>query len=611
MAREYVSRRGACHLCEISCQRCLGPETDDCISCPESRLFDDGRCVIRCESGRYAAGGRARPRSSVLRCRPGLGPREGRCLPLLCGDDGGCVDHCESGFFLDAGAQECERCGRVLSKPAGAAIRRLTASRLDRAGACVALQTQALCPDKQFNNGIKGRALGLNVHFLTDQQSCVSRCPSATFANQTSGRCQSCPPGCVSCQDSLGCQRCRRGADRLYLQDGHCVSDCDRGFPVEEECHPCAPECASCTLSASHCLSCAPQRLLLNASCLAQCPAGFYATRDQCLPCPPDCTMCNEDGLCQECSEDFFLHEDRCVADCPGGYFASEWECVRCHGDCGRCDGPDPDDCLECRNPRAVLHSGECLGECPSRTFHDQGSRECLDSASCLTCDGDRRLDAAGRCVWYSRCSEHTYLDPEGQCLRCHQLCLRCSGPGEGQCLACNDTHFLLDGGCVDHCESGFFLDAGAQECERCDASCQTCGGPRYDDCDLCEDGFALTAGACVALQTQALCPDKQFNNDDGALACDSCYHGYNLLALGAGGLCESQCLLGFYATDQESDSASWRSACVPCEPSCLGCRGPSRWDCMVCPSLQLLSEDGRCMSCCRNGKRAAAGLAE
>jgi len=72
------------------------------------------------------------------------------------------------------------------------------------------------------------------------------------------------------------------------------------------------------------------------------------------------------------------LHEDGCVDDCPGGYFASEQECVRCYGDCARCDGPDPDDCLACRNPRAVLHNGECLGECPSRTFHDQGSGECL-----------------------------------------------------------------------------------------------------------------------------------------------------------------------------------------------------------------------------------------
>lgn len=43
---------------------------------------------------------------------------------------------------------------------------------------------------------------------------------------------------------------------------------------------------------------------------------------------------------------------------------------------------------------------------------------------------------------------------------------------------------------------------------------------------------------------------------------------------------------------------------CEACDPSCLDCRGPSRWNCTVCPALQILSDDGRCLSCCGNETR-------
>ncbi|CDQ96658.1 unnamed protein product [Oncorhynchus mykiss] len=51
---EYLSRHGKCHLCYATCYKCVGPEKEDCISCPSSRYFEDGQCVIRCQGGRYA-----------------------------------------------------------------------------------------------------------------------------------------------------------------------------------------------------------------------------------------------------------------------------------------------------------------------------------------------------------------------------------------------------------------------------------------------------------------------------------------------------------------------------------------------------------------------------
>lgn len=43
---------------------------------------------------------------------------------------------------------------------------------------------------------------------------------------------------------------------------------------------------------------------------------------------------------------------------------------------------------------------------------------------------------------------------------------------------------------------------------------------------------------------------------------------------------------------------------CAACHPSCIHCRGPGAWNCTVCPALQLLSDDGRCLSCCGDEMR-------
>lgn len=113
-------------------------------------------------------------------------------------------------------------------------------------------------------------------------------------------------------------------------------------------------------------------------------------------------------------------------------------------------------------------------------------------------------------------------------------------------------------------------------------------------------------------------------------------------------GICVSQCLIGYYAASQVTNSLcviTWHVVlncidrntmmvifvfglglplfqlvltqlvmslqglkemsdepiCKACDVSCIECRGPSKWDCTVCPTQQILSDDGRCLSCCGN----------
>lgn len=51
----------------------------------------------------------------------------------------------------------------------------------------------------------------------------------------------------------------------------------------------------------------------------------------------------------------------------------------------------------------------------------------------------------------------------------------------------------------------------------------------------------------------------------------------------------------------QDSKSENEKLKCRACHPSCLGCRGPGIWKCTVCHAGQLLSDDGRCLTCCGN----------
>ncbi|CAN9513173.1 unnamed protein product [Ophioblennius macclurei] len=650
---EVSNADSGCVPCDEGCETCERDDTGDeqhetiCLKCEPGFYLLDSDCHLSCPDGTYSV-------KDTMQCSPCEDTHCEVCdhsQCYFCEDGfyvsaGECVDHCEEGFFVDKKSQECEPCHRDCRScggPASDDCHSCEDGFVLENRKCLEGRELALHSENHFRRSQKKRDVChpncktchgpgkddcSSCHpdrFLTAEQNCVVRCPTGTFGNEASGKCEDCVAGCSTCQDAKKCQWCR---DKLYLHDGACVEECPRGFPKDDVCQPCAPECASCEGSPTNCLSCEMQYLLLDHSCKDHCPQGYYADDKECHRCSVHCIDCNRDGFCKKCREYYFLFEDRCVDNCPKGYFINvkEQACMVCHADCASCDGPDKDDCDICRNPKAVRHNGECLSQCPDNTYHDGVTSECRDCdkscltcsgyepSSCLSCDAGKHKDATGHCVWDNQCSLTSYTDEKGKCQPCHSSCHQCSGPGKDHCLNCNEPRFLLNNTCVKKCPVGYYAEEkGERSCERCHFSCQSCVGRHSVQCSTCKPGFLKQGSLCVET-----CSENHFVNKSSQIcercdpSCNKCWGpgNTNCLTCRVGYIymkhwnqCLKSCPSGYYP--DKSDAA-----CHQCHPTCKTCSDKTAIGCQSCYHGFTFMR-GICASQCLTGFYSAAQESE
>ncbi|XP_045923579.1 proprotein convertase subtilisin/kexin type 5-like [Micropterus dolomieu] len=629
-----------CMACEEGCKKCVLYNPKHCLSCTEGFYnFQDG-CYKNCPAKTYSV----EEEMTCVACDDNcVNCDEHECY--WCETDfflseGRCVSVCPDGFYGDEDTNDCEECHSdcvTCSGPKDDDCLSCEEGKMLENRACV--PDHEVCPIKTFRSDdgecedchqscescsgeeknqctkcAKGR-------FLTTQHTCVSKCPGSFFASRLSGVCEACPPGCLQCVDAQHCTRCQSTRKaQLLLQDGQCVQQCLRGFPIGQVCRSCAAGCASCGKNATHCLSCEEHLLLHKHQCVEECPPAHTVQDRECQHCPSACQECSALGQCTGCEEYHFLHEGLCVLDCPEMFFEDkeQRECLRCHPDCALCDGPNNNDCDACMDPEATLHNGACLSACPSHTFRDTITGECKDcDASCLTCFGphagsciscreDQRLDGHSHCVpSATKCSPHQYADHVGECHPCHKYCHRCSGPGKTDCLSCNQRHLLLNGTCVDECPTGYYEDESGQKCEPCHPSCQSCAGKHSHECLTCNNHLFREGKECVET-----CQHSHYGNTSSRIcekcdpscgecigdredSCLSCALG--LIYLRKEGRCLPSCPQGYY-----HDIA--HRTCEPCHTSCRTCSGKDSQSCGSCYPGYLLS-DGLCESMCDMGQ--------
>ncbi|KAI4878135.1 hypothetical protein NFI96_007718 [Prochilodus magdalenae] len=568
-----------CIPCEEGCQKCLSGNPKHCLSCWKDYYQLGSSCQRICPEKTFGDN----TTMMCMHCDDHCDNcDESQCY--LCEKEyylsgSMCVDKCMEGFYGDS-KNECEPCHPDCRSCGGPFYNDCDSCEDGMKlveGKCIDISRAVTCAPSHFLN---------SMFLVAEKQICVSSCPAGTYGNGTSGHCEDCLPGCILCQEAHNCQKCRADEVQLYLQNGLCVVECQRGYPSGGECVSCAEGCASCDESAEHCLSCDKDHLFYKHTCVTHCPENYYVKDEECDSCPHRCTQCERSGTCSECAQYYFLHDGKCLDDCPKGYFRNvqEKKCESCHDSCTDCIGPDADDCTSCWNPLAVHYNGECLSSCPSNTYRDK--TECRDHM----------------CV--AMCPDGYYSDNDKrECVKCYVTCATCHGYHSTNCLTCKADHFRLGNSCVEKCPPSFYSNTVNGTCEACDLSCAECSGNSNSHCTGCRDGYFLLEQKGICLH---VCPSGYFPNtleqscqrchpscktckSSGMLQCTSCYEGFRSL----GGICSSLCLSGQYTMPTNPEN------CVPCHPSCSECKGPGPYNCTGCFAAERLTDDGRCLSCC------------
>jgi hypothetical protein len=259
---------------------------------------------------------------------------------------------------------------------------------------------------------------------LLDGQ-CVNECPEG-YDEVGSGyfgrKCELAPPctvgrdNCNTC--SIGQTECTLCYNAKRLLNGTCVDECPEGYDdigsgnFGRECvvaPPCVEgreNCHTCSGDAQECLLCYDAKLLLNGTCVDECPEGFgeigsgrfgrECTFPPCVEGEADCNTCSIDRLqCEICYNGKKLVDGECIDVCPQGFEevgrgnfgrtcreVRPWEVGR--DNCNTCSA-DNLQCEICYNAKR-LFNGTCVDACPpgfSETGSGNFGRECTDSTGC------------------------------------------------------------------------------------------------------------------------------------------------------------------------------------------------------------------------------------
>ncbi|XP_068615370.1 extracellular matrix organizing protein FRAS1-like, partial [Brachionichthys hirsutus] len=439
--------------------------------------------------------------------------------------------------------------------------------------------------------------------------SCVSEGKSyKDLAQWTDSSCREC-----ECRDAhvtcylRSCPTCPQGTLAI-TREGKCCPECH-----QVQCHD---DCLTCSGTPHHCDSCRePKAFHHLGHCLSTCPAGYYAESGLCLACPSSCAACSGGLGCLSCGSQLPLlsaESSQCLEFCPpGSYQHDQTHCRSCHESCSECRGPGRQDCVTCSDPAALLKDGECVPDCGSGFYNQQGHCYACES-SCASCFPDNPKCTSclpgtalhhGKCI--SHCPPQHYLDTHSRCRACHVSCSSCWGPAVSQCSLCPDGLLLHQGQCVEACGEGLYSQDNT--CQNCHPSCRSCEGPLASDCLHClkpEEVLLLQAshlqhGVCMAgcpahsfldhMQTCREChPSCWLCSGTSADNCTSCPSPSDLYQ----DRCVPSCPQGFFSQEDQ---------CQACHPSCQTCSGSSQADCTSCPPLASL-HSGYCRTNCQDG---------
>jgi len=207
-----------CMRCHSSCTKCIGPTSNDCITCSNSHVLDGFSCRLQCPKGLFK-------NLKTRQCQ--------KCHPT-CGS-------CSA-----PGPLSCTSCVHDLklhrnNSPAGKCISICKPGQYkSKLSKCLPCHSSCKTCYGPTSTSCLGCISG-HVYF---QNTCQKNCPTGTFFKHTLQRCFQCHPLCKTCIGSSP-NKCSSCISTLFLQDSTCVIQCSSKSTLDLKNRICQP-CEDC-----------------------------------------------------------------------------------------------------------------------------------------------------------------------------------------------------------------------------------------------------------------------------------------------------------------------------------------------------------------------------
>ncbi|KAL4487833.1 hypothetical protein ABPG73_005093 [Tetrahymena malaccensis] len=453
------SNSNFCLACYYTCQSCIGPGQQDCLSCKQNMISTPSytstvspfnmlyKCTCQeqnCIKCHYSCQLNSCSTDEPNICLDCL-PNRQITQKIIQGKNASiCI--CNDGFYEDEISLQCKPCNQSCATCLGPSESDCLSCNKNRQ---IYLQ----------NSQIYGRCL----------------CSNDYFENQQTQQCQKCNTSCSSCQGNTNfCTACKENAFLNSL--GICTCLPRYYLSLEGDCLKCHYSCSNCLGGTEYdCLECSSktrtliqiQQSQLKFTCF--CNQGYFDSgADDCQICSPLCMTCIQSAnICLKCYPEELskriLVNNLCV--CKVGYKENQnGVCVQCPYDCSMCDSSG--NCIQCSNSQRALNP--LTKRCPCKEGYYEASdvscqkcsyrcKNCIQNANlCSECDQNSYLNSHQNCM----CNDGFYEVqptqdqikniPENQfqmCEKCHYKCNTCVNPNTcTSCLLSNsNVYYNLD----------------------------------------------------------------------------------------------------------------------------------------------------------------------
>ncbi|OMJ68866.1 hypothetical protein SteCoe_33558 [Stentor coeruleus] len=486
-----LSTSFSCGICDIACLTCLGPSSSDCIDCAIDYIKISDKCYkdLKCKDGTFQSLTQGSCASCHPYCLKCIGPSSNDCLSCSPGyilDQNTCLNKCPDGKFNNNGTcflcySTCLTCIGITENNCLSCNNGLHLYK----NSCI-----IKCPDNTYNDNFK--CFDCIENCVKCTSSGCSQCSNGFFLQNFI--CEPCSLGCSQCSSLNQCSICLEGYE---IKSGFCISLCNiSDFWNGSQCEPCDKACLKCNNNTNaNCLQCSDGYIYNDNICVdpnITCPDYYYNSFGLCLPCSNNCVKCFDsttcikcefsyslingicqncldfscqcgdkceqcdNGVCLKCIENVFLKNGICVDQCSEGDVIDNGICY-CQDKCVICAN---DTCVHCVTGY-VPENGKCVS-CPENCF------DCVTSNSCSQC-----ID--GFYFYINTCvisCPYKYSPIDNICIQCSNNCETCTSTS---CLKCIEDYSsygyydIISGQCSNNltCINGFSYNINKGKCEQ------------------------------------------------------------------------------------------------------------------------------------------------